>query len=73
MAMYNKMYGDAEMTNYRMGVFSANYKMIMEHNMMGDATYTLGMNQFMDMTHEEFASIYLNLKVEKTASPYGVH
>jgi hypothetical protein len=58
--MYNKMYGDAEMTNYRMGVFAANYKMIQEHNMMGE-TYTLGMNQFMDMTHEEFAMIYLNL------------
>jgi len=70
--MYNRMYGDAEMTNYRMGVFAANYKMIQEHNMMGE-TYTLGMNQFMDMTHEEFAMIYLNLKVEKTASPYGTH
>jgi len=66
------MYSDVETTQYKLAVFAANYEMIMKHNMMGE-TYTLGMNQFMDMTKEEFVMMQLTLFPRLSPSPYGVH
>jgi hypothetical protein len=42
----------------RIEAFIANDKIIEEHNAKGE-TYTLGHNQFSDLTREEFASKYL--------------
>jgi len=49
-----------------MTVFKTNYEMILAHNNIGDS-YTMAPNDFMDMTSEEFAAIYLSLQVPEKA------
>lgn len=51
---YHKSYGTKEEYDYRLGVFSKNFHNIKAHNMMNDASFSLGVNQFSDMTSEEF-------------------
>ena len=41
---------------YRFGVFITNLKKINAHNADKTQTYTMGVNQFTDMTTEEFVS-----------------
>lgn len=50
---YGKSYGNPEQHNYRLGVFSQNYKHIEETNKRA-TTFELGVNQFADLTKEEF-------------------
>jgi len=64
------MFSDSDISNYKLGVFTANYRKIQEHNAKGES-YTMGVNQFMDLTHDEFDKIYLTLITKKTSSPYG--
>ena len=49
---YNKDYSDSELV-YRLSVFSENLKMINDHNVAGHS-WTMGVNQFADLTSEEF-------------------
>eukprot|EP00298_Acanthocystis_sp_HF-20_P014540 c20811_g1_i2.p1 GENE.c20811_g1_i2~~c20811_g1_i2.p1 ORF type:complete len:336 (+),score=103.33 c20811_g1_i2:38-1045(+) len=54
---YSKVYFDEHDESYRRQVFSANLNKIREHNLAfaaGQQTYTLAMNEFGDMTFEEF-------------------
>jgi len=47
----------------RRSAFEENVKRITHHNLrhsMGQSTYTLGLNQFADMTNEEFRAMYLS-------------
>jgi C1A family cysteine protease len=53
---FNKKYSSAQEEAYRMQVFMDAVKYISENQ--GD-TYTLGINQFADITNEEFRSTYL--------------
>jgi len=53
---FNKKYSSAQEEAYRMQVFMDAVKFISENQ--GD-TYTLGINQFADITNEEFRSTYL--------------
>ena len=48
-----------EEEQYRMTVFGENLKKIRDHPV--ESTYTLGQNQFMITTHEEFKAQYLTL------------
>jgi len=52
-AAFGKNYNDMEEDAYRFLQFLDNWKMINEHN-SGDASFTLGMNQFGDLSLEEF-------------------
>jgi hypothetical protein len=57
---FNKKQGDPDYAAYRLGIFAGNYKMIQAHNAK-KSTYTLGINQFADLTHAEFVKTYLGL------------
>jgi len=61
-AQYNKPYGGAEETR-RFNIFKSNKAVIESHNTV-NRTYTVGVNQFTDLTSEEFSAIYLGFKVE---------
>ncbi|KAG0515732.1 hypothetical protein BDA96_10G303500 [Sorghum bicolor] len=58
-AHYNMARDHGEKTR-RFDLFKENARRIYEHNHQGNATYTLGLNRFSDMTDEEF-----------NRSPYG--
>lgn len=51
--------------NYRADIFRTNLRHINEHNAkyeVGEESYFLGINQFSDLTDEEFVNFYLNYK-----------
>ncbi|TPP67276.1 Cathepsin L4 [Fasciola gigantica] len=59
--MYNKEYNGVDEA-HRRNIWEENVKHIQEHNIrhdLGLVTYTLGLNQFTDMTFEEFKATYL--------------
>eukprot|EP00825_Cyclidium_porcatum_P037131 TRINITY_DN403_c0_g1_i1.p1 TRINITY_DN403_c0_g1~~TRINITY_DN403_c0_g1_i1.p1 ORF type:complete len:313 (+),score=66.65 TRINITY_DN403_c0_g1_i1:272-1210(+) len=56
---YGMSYNDEE-DLYRQSVFADNLKMIENHK---DRSYTVAINQFAGLTHEEFVANYLGLKV----------
>ncbi len=56
---FNKVHGSQLELEYRLAVFSENMKFAEEHNQQG-LSYTLGVNQFADLTFEEFKSGYLS-------------
>merc|ERR1739845_323445 len=69
---YSKVYISAEEEAYRRAIFNVNEKIINEHNADKTQTYTKGINQFTDLTQEEFKSIYLGFKpreVKKVVEP----
>ncbi|XP_065204941.1 procathepsin L-like [Planococcus citri] len=60
---FNKMYESAEHDQKRMKIYVDNLDRISKHNELydkGQVTYKLGMNQFADMTSEEFSNLYLS-------------
>eukprot|EP01016_Furgasonia_blochmanni_P026317 TRINITY_DN27_c0_g1_i1.p1 TRINITY_DN27_c0_g1~~TRINITY_DN27_c0_g1_i1.p1 ORF type:complete len:421 (-),score=148.91 TRINITY_DN27_c0_g1_i1:54-1316(-) len=56
-----RLYGSVEEKNYRLLVFRQNVLKIKEHNKQGKS-YSLAVNQFADLTAEEFKAKYLTLK-----------
>ena len=58
---YTKEYNSVQELEYRFAVFMDTVKSIEAHNAKGDSTYTLGINQFSDLTFEEFTAKYLGL------------
>jgi cathepsin L len=57
---YNKKYTQEESLK-RFEIFKQNLKTIEEHNSNKDATFKLGVNQFADMTNEEFRATKLSI------------
>ncbi|CAD8127866.1 unnamed protein product [Paramecium sonneborni] len=55
---FNKNYLSKNEELYRFYIYVANYDIIHKHNQEQEHSYTLGENQFMDLTHEEFLEIY---------------
>ena len=62
--MYNRSYGLGE-TNYRKDIFMSNLDYITVHNRYGNSNYRLGMNQFGDMTSEEWSSKFFGFRPSK--------
>lgn len=61
-----------EEEKYRLTVFTQNYNKIQSHP--ATSSYTLGENQFMILTNQEFKQTYLGLKGQKPAmSVYDQH
>merc|ERR1719495_1238017 len=58
MADHEKMYDTRSEELYRFEVFNTNLKKIMEHNEAGHS-YKMGINEFSDLTQEEFESRHL--------------
>ena len=53
---FGKVYKHPDEHEYRLGVFYDNLKFIEEFERSGPHSYWLGINEFTDMTHEEFVS-----------------
>lgn len=53
-----RLYGSPKELSFRLKVFAESYKIVTEHNKKG-ASWQMGLNQFADMTDEEFAAKYL--------------
>ncbi|CAL4931687.1 unnamed protein product [Urochloa decumbens] len=57
-AAYNRSYATAEERDRRFQVYRRNMEHIEATNRAGNLTYTLGENQFADLTEEEFLDLY---------------
>jgi C1A family cysteine protease len=57
-AQYHKVYHDAAEYNYRQHIFCDNAEYIQTSNAANDNSYTLDVNQFADLTDNEFESLY---------------
>jgi cathepsin L len=65
-SVYNKKY-DAQFQYVRRMIWESNLNYIQKHNIeydMGKHSYSLGMNEFGDYTHQEFKSFYLGVKTQ---------
>ena len=51
---FNKVYSTLEELETRFDIFRANLRDIIDHNSMLNQNFTLSINQFTDLTHEEF-------------------
>lgn len=51
---FNKRYSTLEELETRFDIFRTNLRNIIEHNLVPNQNFTLGINQFTDLTHEEF-------------------
>jgi C1A family cysteine protease len=60
---HNKVYAPSE-EEYRFKIFVENLKIIDKHNKEGHS-YTLGVNQFTDLSHEEFKALLNPMKVRE--------
>jgi len=58
MTTYNKAYTAEELPS-RAAIFAENVRIIDEHNARNDSSYTLGVNEYTDLTWAEFSSTYL--------------
>jgi len=71
MVDYNREYATSQELFQRFEIFKANLDFILQHN-QENRTYTVGMNQFGDLTRDEFRAIYLNDHVPKRRSKHVV-
>ncbi|XP_035508187.1 pro-cathepsin H-like [Morone saxatilis] len=71
MSEHNKVY-DTEEYYRRFHVFTENKKTIDRHN-AGNHTFTMGLNQFSDMTFEEFRKLFLLTEPQNCSATKGGH
>jgi C1A family cysteine protease len=73
LATYRKSISNGEEYNMRLAIFQQNMEKIQEHNSKG-LSYTLAMNQFGDLTQEEFSKHlgYTPIKNKKPAQPLNI-
>jgi hypothetical protein len=55
-----KVYGSPKELEFRLQVFHKAYNMVTEHNSNPKKSYTMGLNQFADMTDDEIKAKYLD-------------
>lgn len=75
---FGKSYSSPQELEYRLGVFLANLALIDAHNADKTSSYTLELNEFGDLTFDEFAAKYLGVasdfegaaRCEKTGDNY---
>lgn len=65
MATFGKTQQTEEEFYKRFEIFRGNYKQIVDHNAIPDSGFELEINQFADLTEEEFISTHTGLKVPK--------
>jgi C1A family cysteine protease len=70
---FRKVYSSDEETDERFEVFRSNVRSIIEHNIVPGQNFTLGVNQFSDLTPEEFKALYINsgFQSSTTVGSYG--
>lgn len=64
---FSKSYASVDIQATKMNVFFDNCEKISQHNQAGEHTYTLGMNNFGDLTRDEFQTIYASGHLEEPA------
>lgn len=57
---FSKVYLSEDDLETRFEIFRYNMKAIVEHNSVVNQNFTLGVNQFSDLTAEEFKALYIN-------------
>jgi cathepsin L len=62
MAKFGRAYVDADEKARRLEVFAANARHVDNVNKAGNRTYTLGLNQFSDLTDDEFVETHLGFR-----------
>ncbi|XP_073023120.1 cysteine proteinase COT44-like [Primulina eburnea] len=65
---YGKNYTSDQEKQYRLQVFEQNYEYVTRHNEMANASYTLALNAFADLTKHEFKAKYLGLSLSASDS-----
>jgi len=55
---FNKKYSTLEELETRFDIFRTNLRNIIEHNLVPNQNFTMGINQFTDLTQEEFKAQY---------------
>ncbi|KAL5705617.1 cathepsin L [Ranunculus cassubicifolius] len=60
---HGKKYSSVEEKDYRIRVFEDNLAFITEHNRLKNSTYSLSLNDFADLSHQEFKTSRLGLRV----------
>jgi len=57
---FRKIYQNIEELNTRFSIFRENVKIIHQHNLETTQNFTMGINQFTDLTADEFKKTYVN-------------
>jgi cathepsin L len=70
---FNKVYNSDEDFFSRFEIFRTNVRSIIQHNLVPGQNFTLGVNQFSDLTPEEFKALYINSGYQSstTVGSYG--
>ncbi|XP_033480672.1 pro-cathepsin H-like isoform X1 [Epinephelus lanceolatus] len=71
MSQHNKVYGTEEFY-HRLRIFTENKREIDHHN-AGNHSFTMGLNQFSDMTFEEFRKLFLLTEPQNCSATVGDH
>ena len=61
---YQKTYSSKTHTSQKYRIFKDNYIRIKQHNERNSVSYRLGINQFTDMTEDEFLDVYGSKETE---------
>ncbi|RRT40783.1 hypothetical protein B296_00046833 [Ensete ventricosum] len=68
MAQYGRKYANESEKSYRLGVFTRNLDYVNAFRQAGNHSYTLGLNEFADLTKEEFTATYTTTITRPSAS-----
>ena len=68
---FEKHYNSLEELETRFAIFRKNFIEIVEHNNLLDQNFTMGVNQFTDLTAEEFKKLYVSGFPKKELGSYG--
>ncbi|CAF1037308.1 unnamed protein product [Rotaria sordida] len=74
--VHKKQYNSVEEESVRRNIWEANVAKIRQHNLEADIgihSYTLGMNRFGDLTHEEFKQKMNGLKITNKTNNFDRH
>jgi len=67
---FDKFYANLEELEVRFEIFKSNLKAIIDHNAIPNQNFTMGINQFTDLTQEEFKAQYTG-GVKSVVGSYG--
>ncbi|GLT29569.1 hypothetical protein SLA2020_044270 [Shorea laevis] len=63
MSQYGRIYPNSAEKELRLKIFKDNLEFIEKFNSKGNRTFKLGLNQFSDLTNEEFKALYTGYKI----------